>query len=150
MLRRRGLHLAGVLVTGAILVGLAVTGHKMLLAPLVLSVAACGLAFGEMRRSEEVRGVLVHNASAMPRRGSVLMPDAAVAEAIRSVTLARPRVFAEAASVVASWPGSEREQALRRLGTAQRSRGPQLSPVDREVLLWAAAAGVFTIMSEVL
>lgn len=147
LLRSRAARAAVAVSVVAVLAAIVVTGHKALLAPLALAIAAFSLTYGELRRSEQLRALLVHQATAEPARGRVVVPDAAVVTAIERLAEGRPRVRRTANLLVEAWPGPEQSIARRRLQTIPANHA-RLSRVDRDVALFTATATALVALIE--
>lgn len=132
------------------LIAVVATGHKLLLAPLALAFAAITLTYGELRRANQLQALLVHRATTEPAAGYLLVPGTAIVSAIRHLADGRPRVARIAHSLIAAWPGRERDEAMRRLEAAVGTGTRHLSRVDRDVAACAIAAGVLVAAMEVL
>jgi hypothetical protein len=146
-LGRRSVRLtAGFVMVGA-LVAVGATGHKPLLAPLGLALAALTLAVSELRRWEGLCELLVRQATIHPATGRVVVPDEAVVSAISALTGGRPRVRQIARRVVAAWPEPERAVAFRRLELTGTAKG-RLSRLDHDIAACAVAAAALAAVLE--
>jgi hypothetical protein len=138
---------AGLVVLGAVAVAVA-SGHKLLLAPLAIAFAALALTFGELRRFDQLRKLLVRQATTQPAAGRIVVPDRAVTAAVHELTAARPRVRRIAYELVTTWPGPERDVALCRI-EVRSAPSRWMSRLDREIAACAAAAAALTAIVEV-
>lgn len=150
VLRKAHVGVLSATVVAIALVAVVATEHKLLLAPLALALAAFTLTFGELRRAEQLQALLVREATADPAVGRVLVPDTAIVAAIGHLAYGRPGVARIARALVTSWPGPERNDALRRLDAVGLTSNPHLSPVKGDVAAYAVAAAVFLAALEAL
>ena len=148
-LRRRWVGAAAVILMVGTLAAVIAIGHRALLAPLGIVCAALALTFSERRHSEQLRMLLVRQASAEPATGDVVVPEAAIVDAVNVLTSTHTRVEALARSFVATWPGPERPVALRRLGGVNPARR-RTSRLELDIGVWSLAAVALTPLMEAL
>jgi len=138
---------AGLVVIGTVAAAV-LTGNRLLLAPLAIAFAILALTFGEVRRSDQLRELLVRQATTEPAAGRIVVPDHAVTSAVHGLSEARPRVRRIACELVTTWPGPERAVALQRLELP--SAPPRrTSRLDLEIAACAAAAATITAIAQV-
>ncbi|MFZ6003032.1 MAG: hypothetical protein ACOYXM_03795 [Actinomycetota bacterium] len=147
ILRRWWLRATAELVVIGTIAAAVLTGNRLLHAPLAVAFAAVALTSGELRRSDQLRELLVRQATTEPAADRIVVPDRAVTSAVHGLTAARPRVRRIAYEVVTTWPGPERAAALRRLGIPSAPR--RTSRLDLEIAACAAVGATLTAVAEV-